>query len=498
MKKIKRNDRKVLLRKMITLLQLETLLGLIAALLLNKMLPVKWLAIMSGVLFVFWIICFAMQFIKKKIHRLGIVLSIILAVVQFGGVFYIAKANELMGSIGGAALKIDNMVVVVRADDPAETIEDASGYSFGVQYAVDAGNTKRMVEEIGNTLVNGIIPIEYESIQQEAQALLDGEVQAVIYNEAYTSIIEETIENYSSKVKIIYQYGIESAIEKEEVDISNAFNIYISGIDVEGSISKSSRSDVNIIMTVNPDTKQILLTSTPRDFYVEIPGVSNGAKDKLTHAGVYGVDASMRTLEQLYGIDISYYARVNFTSVINIVDALGGIEVESAQAFTAKSGHSFSAGTNYLNGEQALAFARERKSFAAGDRQRGKNQEAVIEAVLKKAMSPAILQNATQIIASVSDSVETNMTRDEMAKFINMQLEDAAVWDIESQAADGSGSSASCYSSGSQQLYVMIPNVAVVAACSQKMHEILDPENIIGTQETSDMPGTDVQVEIIE
>ena len=146
MKRIKRKDRNALLRKMITLLQLVTLLGLVAALLLNKMLPMKYLAVISGVLFVMWIICFALQFVKNRVHLLGIFLSIVLSIVQFAGVFYLAKANQLMDSVGGAALKIDNMVVVVKADDPAETIQDAANYNFGVQYALDQANTKRMVE----------------------------------------------------------------------------------------------------------------------------------------------------------------------------------------------------------------------------------------------------------------------------------------------------------------------------------------------------------------
>ena len=158
----------------------------------------------------------------------------------------------------------------------------------------------------------------------------------------------------------------------------------------------------------------------------------------------------------------------------------------------------FSVGTNYLNGEQALAFARERKSFSAGDRQRGKNQEAVIEAVLNKAMSPAILQNASQIIASVSDCVETNMSRDEMAKFINMQLEDSAVWTIESQAADGRGSSAACYSSGSQKLYVMIPDDAIVAECSQKIQAVLNPTDSMNGGQNDTADTTDSTIEIVE
>lgn len=472
MKRIERKAGKALLRKMITLLQLVTLVGLLAAFLLNKMLPMKYLAVIGGVLFGLWVICFALQFVKNKIHLVGVVLSIFLSILQFAGIFYLSMAKDLMDDIGGARYKIDNMVVVVRAEDPAETLQDAAGYTFGLQYVIDQGNTKRMVESVEDELGTQIMTAEYAGIPEAAQALLDGEVQAVIYNEAYTAMIEETIEDYSSKVKVLYQYGIETEIEKEEVDISNAFNVYISGIDVAGSISKNSRSDVNIIMTVNPDTKQILLTSTPRDFYVPIPGISGGQKDKLTHAGIYGVDASMRTLEELYGIDISYYARVNFTSLVTIVDALGGVDVESEHSFSA-GGYNFTEGMNHLNGEQALAFSRERKSFSGGDRQRGKNQEAVIEAILHKAMSPAILKNANQIIASVSDCVETNMTRNEMAEFINMQLSDPAMWDIESQAADGTGSSAACYSSGSQQLYVMIPDEAVVSAASQKMQDIL-------------------------
>jgi len=477
MKEIKRKERRALLRKMITLFQLVTLLGLAAAMLMNKMVPMKYLAAGAGILFVLWLICFALQFVKNRVHLLGIFLSIVLSVSQFAGIFYITKASELMDKVGGASYKIDNMVVVVKNDDPAETLADAVDYSYGVQTVQDQVNTQLMLKDIEELFEKPITTTEYEGIVEEAQGLLNGDVQAIIYNEAFNAVIEESIEDYSSQVRVLYQYGIETEIIKEEVDISNAFNIYISGIDVAGSISKNSRSDVNIIMTVNPDTKQIVLTTTPRDFYVEIPGISGGSKDKLTHAGIYGVDASMRTLENLYGIDISYYARVNFTSLVKIVDALGGVDVESDYSFSA-GGYSFQKGTNHLNGEQALAFSRERKSFSGGDRQRGKNQEAVIEAIIEKAMSPELLKNANEIIASVSDCVETNMTRDEMAKFINMQLEDPAIWAIESQAADGRGSSASCYSSGRQQLYVMIPDEAVVAECIHKMQDVIAATDI--------------------
>ncbi len=226
-------------------------------------------------------------------------------------------------------------------------------------------------------------------------------------------------------------------------------------------------------MNVNPDTKKILLTTTPRDYYVTIPGISGERRDKLTHAGIYGVDRSMAALENLYGVELSYYAKVNFTSLIKIVDALGGVDVESEYAFSA-GGYSFSEGINHLDGDAALAFSRERYSFSDGDNQRGKNQEAVLAAIIKKASSPAVLASANKILASISKSVETNMTQDEMAQLISMQLSDGGDWDVESQAASGKGDTQTCFSSGSQPLYVMWPDDAAVAELSEKMRLVLE------------------------
>lgn len=330
-----------------------------------------------------------------------------------------------------------------------------------------------MLEDVEKNVGRTVKVEEYSTIQEEAEALLWGRIDAAIYNEALASVIEESIEDYSSQVKVLYQYGIKTEIvQEEEKNVEEPFNVYISGIDVSGAISTTSRSDVNIIMTVNPNTHKILLTSTPRDYYVTIPGISGEQRDKLTHAGIYGVDKSMETLENLYGIDLSYYARVNFTSLMTIVDALGGVDVNSEYEFTA-GGYQFNKGVNHLDGKAALAFSRERYSFQDGDNQRGRNQEAVLTAILNKAMSPAILLNASSIISSVSDSVETNMTSDDIAKFINMQLSEGTSWQIESTAAVGTGDTQACFSSGSQPLYVMWPDEATVATISQKMQQIL-------------------------
>lgn len=458
--------------KLIALVQMILSVAFIIVAWNSGMVPVKYLIAVIVVLFLLFALTFGLQYVKNKIFILGIVLSVLISICLAVGVVYLSKANRLLEDVGGATYKTDNMIVVVKKDDLAQNLLDAGNYRFGTQTAVDQENTRLMKEDIESAVGRELLVVEYPSIQEEAQALLDGTIDAAIYNEAFAGIIEDSIEGYSDQVRILYQYGIDTPIEQEETNVEEPFNVYISGIDVSGPITTNSRSDVNIIMTVNPNTKKILLTTTPRDYYVTLPGVSGESRDKLTHAGIYGVDVSMSTLENLYGIDITYYARVNFTSLVTIVDALGGVDVNSEYAFEA-GGYQFQQGINTLNGDQALAFSRERYSFTEGDNQRGRNQEAVLTAILQKAMSPAILTNANQIIASVSDSVETNMTQEDMAKFINMQLSDGASWSIESQAATGTGDNQACFSSGSQLLYVMWPDDAVVASLSSKMQQIL-------------------------
>lgn len=461
--------------KMVTLLQLLVSAGFIAVVWDSGLVPTKYLAAIIVVLLLLFALTFGLQYVKNKVKILGMVLSLLIMIVLAVGIVYLSKADKMLADVGGATYKTDNMVVVVLKDDPAENILDARNYRFGYQTAVDQKNNELMLEDVEKIVGRDLKLIEHDTIVDEAEALLSGRIEAAIYNEAFTGIIEDSIEDYSDRVRILYQYGIDTEIEQEEANVEEPFNVYISGIDVSGPITTNSRSDVNIIMTVNPNTKHILLTTTPRDYYVTIPGISGEARDKLTHAGIYGVDASMATLESLYGIDITYYARVNFTSLIEIVDALGGVDVYSEYAFTTMHGnYEIQKGMNHMSGDMALGFSRERYSFKDGDNQRGKNQEAVLTAVLQKAMSPAILTNASQILASVGDSVETNMSQEEMTKLINMQLADGASWTIESQAATGTGDNQMCYSSGSQLLYVMWPDEAVDAELAEKMKAVLE------------------------
>lgn len=466
-------------------IQLAVTLVFIAALFVLNMLPMKYLGAAAGILLVFWLIPLIGQLVSKKKAIAGKVFSIFMSVVLALGSYYIFKTNGTVEDITGGNTKVDKMVVAVLADDPAETIGDAADYSFGVQYAMKGDDVKSTVEAINKELGRDISTTEYKSLNEQAEALRDGQVQAIVYNDAYTGVLEEAYEGYSDEVKIIYSHEITSILKNEAADVKvadDSFTVYISGIDVYGAIETNSRSDVNIIATVNPTTHQILLVTTPRDYYVEIPGISGGQKDKLTHAGIYGVDASMATLEQLYDTDIDFYARVNFTSLEQMVDALGGVDVISEQAFTTSddSGLVMNVvqGENHFTGKQALAFSRERMNVDGGDFQRGKNQQAVITAMIKKAISPAILTGANGVLSSVSGNVDTNMSQNQIQELIKSQLSGGGAWNIKSMAAEGTGDNQECYSSPGSILYVTQPDMASITPIIEAINAVEKGETL--------------------
>jgi LCP family protein required for cell wall assembly len=459
-----------------------------------NLLPIKFIGVIAFAL----LICTAVPYLRHKFSKKRLVasklFSFLMSVVLVLGSYYCIQTSGMLSSISGGDKKLDQIVVAVLSDDVAQTIQDAKDYQFGVQYSIKGDDIRQMESVIAEELGQTIATTTYNSLYEQAMALHNGEVQAIIFNSAYTSILEETVDGFDEGIRIIYEYEIVSQLLNiaSEVKVEDeTFCVYISGIDVYGAIETNSRSDVNILAVVNPTTHQILLITTPRDYYVEIPGVSGGQKDKLTHAGVYGVDASMATLSQIYGIEIPFYARVNFTSVIEIVDALGGIDVVSEQAFTTSSNTGLvmdvQAGTNHFNGQQALSFSRERYNVVGGDFQRGKNQQAVITAMIKKAISPAILMGANTILSSVSGNVDTNMSQAQMQELIKTQLADGAKWNIKSMAAEGTGDSQICYSAQDTYLYVTQPDWTSVATIQEAIQavyrgELLEDSEVAGGQ----------------
>lgn len=276
--------------------------------------------------------------------------------------------------------------------------------------------------------------------------------------------------------------GDETITDYEAMAITTEpFVVYLSGVDTRGELTEDARSDVNILAVVNPLTKRVALINTPRDYYVDLAGTDS--KDKLTHAGLYGVETSMETLGSLYGISVDHYVRINFAGFIDIVDALGGVDVYSDYTFTSVGSPGyydptdFVEGWNHLDGAAALAFARERHAFATGDIQRGINQMKVIEAMLDKVKSPAILTSYSRLLAAVSDNFVTSLSSNQITALVRMQLSDFAVWDIENYSVTGSSSSSThCYSAQGQKLYVMMPDEESVAGAQALIQSVLSGE----------------------
>lgn len=426
------------------------------------MLPEKYFAGLIVLLVILWCVGLFSLIRAKKHGVFGKLYCVLLIVVFCYGslrVFETVDAMKTISSRGGE--QVAQHVVAVLKDDPAQTIEDAADYQFGVQYVLKGGEIRRTVAEIEKETGRTLAVKEYDSIQEQLTALYAQEVNAIIFDEAFSELLEEEMPELKDSIRILTSYTVHREMkivqpEEKSVKKDQNFAVYISGIDVYGSIRKTSRSDVNIIAFVNPKSHQILLVTTPRDYYIPLPGISGEKKDKLTHAGIYGVDVSMAALEQLYETEIEYYARVNFTSLIETVDALGGVDVNSEVAFDSGDFHVVK-GMNHFNGEQALAFSRNRYQVAGGDFQRGRDQQAVITAMIRKMISPAILSGAGEIIESVSKNVDTNMSYEKMQELVKNQLDHPVSWNIKSMAAEGKGDRQETYSMPGRSLYVAQP-----------------------------------------
>lgn len=434
-----------------------------------------------------------------KTYIVGRVLCALICFFYIGGGYYCVNTYSAIDEMAGQQVKVDEISCIVLKDDPAQSIYDTKDYTFGILAANDRENTNKALAEVQAAIGKEPATIEYQDNDTLIDALYAKDVKVIVINEANRSPIEEYYKTFSDDTRVLNTHKVETVIQEDEKldDITKTpFNVYLSGIDVYGSIKATSRSDVNVIVTVNPNTKQILLTSTPRDYYVPLT-VSNGIPDKLTHAGIHGVDCSIGTLENLYGIDIDYYVRVNFTSVRKIVDLLGGVKVYSDYDFTSDWGPSFKNGYNQVNGKQALAFCRERHHFANGDYQRGRDHQHMIEAILNKAMSPDILPNYADLLKTASKNFQTNMSTKEITALAKMQLNDMSQWTIKYANAAGQGASKTTYSYQSRKLYVCVPDYNSVAKITKRINKVLKatPESVenekseSSSDEDSAMPG---------
>lgn len=442
-----------------------------------NMLP-GWVIAMFTIAEIIFTFAMVVGLIKKhRTYKLTVLCFIIVLLVS--GIYiyvtrYVLATSNFLGEVLKEFAETEDYYIVVRKESSYSKIEDIANkdvYMFKVADDVKSKiankvsitfNSKNNLTDIGNDL-----------IQKNIDVIL---VSSTQYN-----MISEEIKDFKTDTKIIYteKHELQTSTKTDNTASkysikSGKFNVYISGIDTSGNISNVSRSDANILATVNTETHEVLLTSIPRDYYVTLH--SYGAKDKLTHSGIYGINETIKTAEDILDTDINYYVRVNFTTVIKLVDKLGGIDVYSEYDFTSNAAKAFhyNKGYNHLNGEEALAFSRERYAFNSGDNQRVKNQQAVIEAVIKKVLnSTTLLTKYTDILEALKGSFQTNIAQDDISALVKDQINNMSSWSVKTNSLTGTGASSSTYSMGSTPLYVMVPSSTSVNDAKDKIDKVL-------------------------
>lgn len=446
-----------------------------------EVLPIIYLSIfiMVGGLLIFLLYKLLNNKRLKQWIKVTITIPSIILIAGFTLVcFYSYGTIDFFSDIFDVGIRHDSYSVYVLNNSNYKTIDDLENKIIGVADIEDEGTTKA-IEKVSNKIEYNMA--EFNNIGEAVDSMKNEEVDAIIALDSNIDILKEDSDDYDN-LKPIYTFTITTKVKtlssKKDVSKEN-FVLYISGIDTNGKVAAKARSDVNILVAVNPKDKKILMLNTPRDYYVKLS--SKNAMDKLTHAGVYGIEESVGTLENLYDINIDYYTRLNFTTFINIVEELDGITVDVPVNFCEQTSSRTSSkkiclkkGKRTLNGEQALALSRTRHTIAGGDRGRIQNQMLVLKAIIDKALSPTILVKYNSLLNSVGDSVITNIDQKTITKLIKKQIKDASSWSIETYSVDGSDGSRGTFSTGSAKAYVMIPKEETVLEAKKKLDKVLE------------------------
>lgn len=407
------------------------------------------------------------------------IFSLLLTIALIAGCIYLNITYGALSRVTGVKEKETVIKVIVLKDNPAESVKDLENETFGIVKEISREYTDKAIVSIQNDIRTTLKLAEYEDVVSLVNALYAGDINVIIMDTSMQGLVENEHPNFANEIKAITKHVEKETIADNDNNKTNkdVVTLYVSGVDVDGPPTEKRNSDVNILIRLNTKTGQILLLNTPRDYYVPT-SVSNGMEDKLTHAGCYGVDCSVATLEMFYGIDIDYYIKLNFTGFVSIIDQLGGVDVYSDFDFVSTHGNDhFVIGMNHMTGIQALGFARERYSFPTGDNQRGKNQMKVINSLITKLTSSEMLKNYTGVITSISDCMVTDMTLDDIGELVDAQLKNNITWDIKQFAVVGTGNNLPSFSLPSPN-YVMIPNPDSVALAKELLGKIENNEKI--------------------
>lgn len=432
------------------------------------------------------LLCYYTRAIVSKI--ICVVITLVLIFGSCMGGYYISKTGSLLTNITNVTKHAKNTVsVVVKQSSDIKNKSQLNGLSVGTLRTIGTQGSSKALKELSK---DGIVmnQNEYDSLSAMLEAFYNGEVDSIIINESSRSQIldMESYADFDNNTRVVYQtsYKVENTDKANAVtDItSKPFNVLISGSDTRGGFDENGRSDVIMVATINPKTSTILLTSVPRDFYVTTAcdaadGCMQGALDKITHTGIHGTNTTKRTVEQLLGIEINYTFKVGFDAVTDLVDAVGGVDVTVAPGyavdhFACMYNLSVHEGVNHLNGEQALAFARERYAYTEGDRQRTKNQQLVLMGIVDKITSPSIVQNYSSIMDAMADTFSTTMSSSEISDLIKYQINNNPKWKMEQYMVDGTGDTLMCAELG-DAASVMVPDQSTVKLAKDKINAVL-------------------------
>lgn len=476
----------------------------------NILIPIILVLILLTLIFVLLINFSAHGLVSKILCSLMVV---VLSAVYGLGNYYLYSTNTTLETVTDQGNKAKNTVsVVVLNSSGLENVNSLEGSKLGVLKTIGNEATKKSLTDLKKNNVT-YTKKTYDNMLGMLKALYDGEVDAIVLNEAYRSNVcdLEDYTNFNNDTKVIHKtvyYTKENSSSLAVSDItSKPFNILISGNDSFGSLDENSRSDVDMLVTINPVTSTILLTSIPRDSYVKEVcndyACNYGVYDKLTHTGIYGVDTTKDTIENLLDIDINYVYRVNFTSMIDIVDALGGVDVTVPKGMAVSKFYTNSnlegvhEGENHLDGKRALAYSRERKAYLDGDLQRARNQQQVLQAMFKKATSPEIIKNYTSLLKALIGAFDTNMTTKEITSFIKYQIQAKPSWKFEQFVLKGDNDLKMSAELGSEVSVVILYD-SYINIAHDKIQAVLDGQSSDTVEADDDVPAGTLSEEEIE
>lgn len=432
------------------------------------------------------LLCFATKGVVSKI--ICIIFALAISLGSCLGGYYMSKTGGLLSSMTNVAKHSKNTVsIVVKESSDMKKKTDLAGRSVGTLANINTTGSKKILKELTNSGIS-MEQKEFGSMTEMLESFYNGEVDSIVISESSRSQITDidAYKDFDNNTRVVYQtsYKVENTDKANAVsNITNTpFNVLISGSDTRGGFDENGRSDVIMVATVNPKTGTVLLTSVPRDFYVTTAcdagdGCQEGALDKITHTGIHGTNTTKRTVEKLLGIEINYTFKVGFDTVTDLVDAIGGIDVTVAPGYAVDSflmipSFSVHEGVNHLNGQQALAYSRERYAYTEGDRQRTKNQQQVLMAIVDKITSPAIVTNYASIMDTLSNTFSTTMSSQEISDLIKYQLNSNPKWKMEQYMVNGTGDTLMCAELG-DAAYVMVPDQSTVTTAKNKINAVL-------------------------